>query len=242
MTKEQKQNKGSLYLIPSTIADISADRVLPERIKEVIGQLDLFLAENIKSARRFISSLNIGKEIDQIRFESMDKRTTDDDILNAMQPLFFGTDIGIISEAGCPGIADPGALAVKIAHENNVKVIPIVGPSSVFLALMASGLNGQSFAFHGYLPIPKNLRNKELKNLERTAQKTNQTQIFIETPYRNNQLLNDILKSCHPNTQLCIAKNITANDEWIKTKPVEYWRKNKPDLHKVPVVFLMNVL
>lgn len=236
-----KHNNSKLYLIPNVLVENTIQATIPEQVKEVVSQLDYFLVENIKTARRYISALNIGKIIDDIHFEIIDKRTTEDDLMKSMEPIFFGKEMGIISEAGCPGIADPGSLAVRIAHENSIPVIPLTGPSSIFLGLMASGLNGQSFSFHGYLPIQKNERIKQIKLLEKSAIKTQQTQIFIETPYRNNQLLDDILKHCHPLTQLCIASNLTAAKEKIITKPIEYWQHHKPNLHKLPVVFLLNV-
>lgn len=235
----QSQNKGTLYLIPNLIAEGSLDQSTTPQVKAVVKKLDKFLAENIKSARRFISSLNLGITIEELKFAEMSKRTSEDDLMEALQPLFFGQDMGIISEAGCPGIADPGSLAVKIAHENNNKVVPLVGPSSFVLALMASGLNGQSFAFHGYLPIDKKERQQAIKKLEKNARQLGQTQIFMDTPYRNNQLLQDVLKNCTPSTYLCVAKDITGKKEWIKTMPVAVWKKQKHDFHKVPAVFLI---
>lgn len=237
----QSQNKGTLYLIPNLLADDSIDKSITPQVKEVVKKLDTFLAENIKSARRFISALNLGITIEDLTFSELGKRTSEDELMEALQPLFFGQSMGVISEAGCPGVADPGGLAVKIAHENNNKVVPLVGPSSFLLALMASGLNGQSFAFHGYLPIDKNERQQALRNLEKNARQLKQTQIFMDTPYRNNQLLQDVLKICSPGTYLCVAKDLTGKKEWIKTMPIAIWKKQKHDFHKVPAVFLMGV-
>ncbi len=239
--KFQSQNKGTLYLIPNFIAEDTVGKSITPQVKEVVKKLDTFLAENIKSARRFISALELGITIEELKFAELSKRTTEDDLMEALQPLFFGNDMGIISEAGCPGVADPGALAVKIAHENNNKIVPLVGPSSFLMALMASGLNGQSFAFHGYLPIDKKERQQVIRNLERNARQLGQTQIFMDTPYRNNQLLQDVLKNCSPSTYLCVAKDITGKQEWIKTMPVSIWRKQKHDFHKIPAVFLIGI-
>jgi 16S rRNA (cytidine1402-2'-O)-methyltransferase len=204
---------------------------------EVVQHLNTFFVEDIRTARRFISSLKLGKVIDELTFYELNKDTPQEQTLAQLKKL--NADAGIISEAGCPGIADPGAVAVGFAHQLGYQVKPLVGPSSILLALMSSGFNGQSFTFHGYLPIDKAAKIKVLKNLEQTAKTKNQTQIFMETPYRNNQLLEDALQNLHPETSLCIAANITAEDELIKTLPVREWKKQKPDLHKKPTIFLL---
>lgn len=227
----------TIFLIPTVLAPDTQESVLSPQIKEVIEQLNTFFVEDIRSARRFISSLKIGKVIDEITFFELNKNTPKEQTLKELKSL--KTDAGIISEAGCPGVADPGAVAVGIAHQLHYKVVPLVGPSSILMALMASGFNGQSFVFHGYLPIDKPQKIKALKGLEQEAKKKIQTQIFMETPYRNNQMFEDILQNLSSETLLCVAANITAEDEMIKTMPVREWKKNKPDLHKKPTIFLI---
>jgi len=227
----------SLYLIPTILAEETAEKVLNPQIRDVIRNLDVFFVENIRTARRFISSLKLGKVIDNITFIELHKDTPESETMNSLRSL--SVDAGIISEAGCPGVADPGAVAVHFAHQIGIRVIPLVGPSSILLALMASGMSGQSFAFQGYLPIEKTERKKALQSLEREARQRQQTQLFMETPFRNNQLLDAVLETCMPDTLLCIASNVTAADEFIKTLPVKNWKKVKPDLHKKPTIFLI---
>lgn len=227
----------TLFLIPTILAPDTQEIVLPPQIKSVVSQLNVFFVEELRTARRFISSLKLNKVIDDITFYELNKDTPHDQTLSQLKKL--KTNAGIISEAGCPGIADPGAVAVGFAHQLGHKVVPLVGPSSILMALMASGFNGQSFTFHGYLPIDKPLKIKSLQNLEQIAKKKNQTQIFMETPFRNNQLLEDILQSLNPETLLCIACNVTDEDEFIKTLPIKEWRKSIPDLHKKPTIFLL---
>ena len=234
-----KQKKGKLYLIPTPLAENSNEKLTTPQLQEVIRNLDHFLVENVRTARRFISSLKLGVVIEKLRFEILDKNTKPDALALLCQPLLSGVDIGVMSEAGCPGIADPGNLAVAYAHDNRIEVIPLIGPSSIFMALMASGFNGQSFTFHGYLPIEKHQRTNAIKFLERDARQKNQTQIFMETPYRNNQLLEAIMKVCDPHSLLCIAKNVSGAKEMIKTKSIKDWKKSKIDLHKAPTIFLL---
>ncbi|MFN3848798.1 MAG: SAM-dependent methyltransferase [Spirosomataceae bacterium] len=226
-----------LFLIPTILAPETQESVLSPQIKEVIANTNVFFVEEIRTARRFISSLKIGKVIDEITFFELTKDTPQTETYEQLRNL--KTDAGIISEAGCPGIADPGSVAVGIAHQLGIQVVPLVGPSSILMALMASGMNGQSFVFHGYLPIDKSQKVKALKQIEQDAKRKNQSQIFMETPYRNNQLLEDIIQNLHPETLLCIASNVTANDEFIKTLPIHQWKKHKPDLHKKPTIFVM---
>lgn len=230
--------KGKLYLIPNVLAENTTDVISPQ-VKEVISQTQYFLVENVRTARRYISSLRLGLTIEDLNFEILDKKTKPVELEKIMQPIFEGKDLGVISEAGCPGIADPGAIAVAYAHKNNIQVVPLTGPSSMFLALMGSGFNGQAFAFHGYLPIQKKERVQAIKNLEAESLNNRKTQIFMETPFRNNHLLEDLLANLRPDTLLCIAKNLTGSDEMIKTKTVAEWRKNKLDIHKIPVVFVL---
>jgi 16S rRNA (cytidine1402-2'-O)-methyltransferase len=227
----------TLFLIPTILAPDTQETVLPPQIKEVVSELNVFFVEELRTARRFISSLKLNKVIDDITFYELNKDTLPDQTLAQLKKL--KTDAGIISEAGCPGIADPGAVAVGFAHQLGHKVVPLVGPSSILMALMASGFNGQSFTFNGYLPIDKQLRIKALQALEQIAKKKQQTQIFMETPFRNNQLLEDVLQNLNPETLLCIACNVTAHDEFIKTLRIKDWQKSKPDLHKKPTIFLL---
>ena len=227
----------TLFLIPTILALDTQETVLPPQIKAVVSELNVFFVEELRTARRFISSLKLNKVIDDITFYELNKDTPHDQTLTQLKKL--KADAGIISEAGCPGVADPGAVAVGFAHQLGHKVVPLVGPSSILMALMASGFNGQSFTFNGYLPIDKQLRIKSLKDLEQIAKKKQQTQIFMETPFRNNQLLEDVLQNLNSETLLCIACNITAEDEFIKTMRVKDWQKTKPDLHKKPTIFLL---
>ena len=233
------KDQGKLYLIPNVLAENTAQQVISPQVKEVIKNTTYFLVEDLRTARRYISSLKLGITIEDLKMEILDKKTKEHQIKDLMRPISQGKDIGVISEAGCPGIADPGALAVAFAHQKGIQVIPLAGPSSMFLALMASGFNGQSFAFVGYIPIDKKARVEAIKELERDSIKHHRTQIFMETPFRNNHLLEDLKSSLHPNTRLCIAKNLTAKDEWIQSKTIAEWKKRKVDLHKVPTVFLL---
>lgn len=228
-----------LYLIPVTMGDTPIDKVLPKYNTEIINSLSYFIVENIRSARRFLKKCNPTIDINALTFYELNKRTLSKDIASFLNPIKLGESIGVISEAGCPAIADPGADVVAIAQKNNYKVVPLVGPSSILMSLMASGFNGQSFAFHGYLPIEENERARALKVLEEKLYKEDQTQIFIETPYRNNKMAEDILKHCKPQTKLCIAMNISCDNETIVTKKVGAWKGKLPDMHKQPCVFLI---
>ncbi len=230
---------GTLYLIPTVLAEGTQHEVLPPMITRLIGELDYFAVENLRSARRFIRSVDKEKVIDELEFFLLDKRTNKSALDKLIEEMLMGRDVGILSEAGCPGVADPGALLANAAHEQGIKVVPVVGPSSILLALMASGMNGQSFTFHGYLPIPDKERIQAIKAVEREVTGKNQTQIFMETPYRNDKMLQDLVKYCQPNTLLCIACNITAEDEYIETMPIQDWKKMKVDLHKKPVIFVL---
>ncbi len=231
--------KGKLFLIPNVLAENTAQSVISPQVKEVIAHTKIFLVENLRTARRYISSLKLGVNLEEIHMEILDKDTPPETMSRLMQPLMNGADIGIISEAGCPGIADPGAVAVAFAHHKGIQVVPLSGPSSMFLALMGSGFSGQSFAFHGYLPIDKKDRSAAIKKLEAESLREKRAQIFMETPFRNNQLLEDLLATLNPNTKLCIAKNITGSDEMILTKTANEWKKLPLDLHKIPTVFIL---
>ncbi len=233
--------KGQVYLIPSFLSETNSKENFPQVNNEVIYSLDIFIVENLRTARRFLRKIGYNKDFDEVKFFELNKHTERIEINSFLKPLLNGNNIGLISEAGTPCVADPGSEIVKLAHELNVDIVPLVGPSSIILALMASGFNGQSFVFHGYLPIDKKHRINKIRELENNAYKLQQTQIFIEAPYRNNQLFQAIIENCSNETLVCIAVDITnTKTEFIKTKNVNEWRKNKlPDLHKKPVVFLL---
>ncbi|MGD1843099.1 MAG: SAM-dependent methyltransferase [Thermonemataceae bacterium] len=236
---DKKPYIGKVYLIPTLLAPNTHDKVLTVQVEEMIQQIKYFFVENVRTARRFISSLKLGIVIENLHFIELHKKTTIADIQKEAQIVFKGQDVGILSEAGCPAIADPGHLLVAWAHKRDVQVIPLIGASSILLALMASGFNGQQFVFHGYLPIKANERTKALQQIEKEAYKKKQTQIFMETPFRNNQLFNSLLKTCSASTKLCIASNLTSQQEFIKTRTINDWKKQLPDLHKQPTLFLL---
>ncbi len=231
---------GKLYLIPTTLGDNAPLEVLPISIKRAIENIDYYIVENEKSARHFIKKISSGKSQPSLKLEVLNKYTEPEIIPTFLNPCLEGHAVGIISEAGCPGIADPGADVVKIAHQKGIQVIPLVGPSSIFLALMSSGLNGQSFAFNGYLPIDASDRKSALKKMEKISRDLNQTQICIETPYRNDKLFAEILKTLSPNTLVCIACDITLATEYIATKSVAEWKRETVDLHKRPCIFIVH--
>ncbi|GAB4339195.1 MAG: SAM-dependent methyltransferase [Flammeovirgaceae bacterium] len=228
----------NIYLIPNFLAE-NTPSYIPEIVKDTIKKLKYFFVEDERNARRYISSLKLGLTISDMFFFRLDKDTTPEMVRNTFQQIPQNAEIGILSDAGCPGIADPCAVAVGVAHQSGYKVIPLPGPSSILLALMASGLNGQKFAFQGYLPIEKNERIKAIRQLEIESSKKQQTQIFIETPYRNQSLLHDLVSNCMPQTLLCIATLITSPSEFLVTKPVNEWKKALPDIQKKETVFLM---
>jgi len=233
-------NKDSaLYLIPVTLGDTSIEKVLPPYNKEVILNIRHFIVEDVRSARRFLKKVEREIDIDSLTFYTLNKHTSPEELSGYLQPLINGKSMGVISEAGCPAIADPGADVVAIAQRKGLKVVPLVGPSSILLAVMGSGFNGQSFAFHGYLPIESGERAKKLKMLEQRAYNEKQTQLFIETPYRNHKMVEDILMHCRPQTKLCIAANLTCEGEYIKTMTVKDWKNRVPDLSKLPCIFLL---
>lgn len=236
----QPSANGTLYLIPTTLGDNNPLEVLPLSVKKIVEKVDFYIVENEKSARAFIKSISPGKSQPKLKISLLNKFTDPLEIPDLIDPCLEGFDIGILSEAGCPGIADPGAEVVKFAHEKNIKVVPLVGPSSILLAMMASGLNGQSFAFNGYLPIDKDKRKKEIKRLEKLSLEANQTQLFIETPYRNDGFLNDLIGNLSKQTKICVACDLTLPTEFIKTKTAEEWKKTKVDLHKRPTLFLFH--
>ena len=231
--------QGKLYLIPTVLAE-NATHTIPAYIKEIIIDTDLYIVENLKTARRFIKSVYKEKNIDECTFVELDKHSNykfDDSFLSE---IFNGKNIGLMSEAGVPCIADPGNKVVQTAHEMEIKIVPLVGPSSILLALMASGFNGQQFSFNGYLPIDSSERKSKVLQMESFAKKGN-TQIFMDTPYRNQKLFEEILLWCKFDSMLCIACNITAKDEFIKTLPLAEWKKRKPDLNKKPAIFVLGI-
>ena len=230
---------GKVYLIPSTLGDMPPLEVLPISIKQTIERLDHYVVENEKTARHFIKKISPRKSQPSLKLFVLNKFTEPEEIPTFLNPCLEGYDVGILSEAGCPGIADPGAAVVKIAHTKNIQVIPLVGPSSILLALMASGMNGQNFAFNGYLPIDSSDRKKYIKNLERRSKDENQSQVFIETPYRNNKMLEELIKTLAPSTRICVAADITLTTEYIKTKTAINWKKENVDLHKRPTIFVL---
>ena len=232
--------KGKLYLIPTTLGNETEEQTLPPTILNSIKNIDIFIVENIRTSRRFIKRMYKEKDIDNTLFYSYGKHDKIDLQEEFLPHIYNGKDVGIISEAGLPCVADPGNKIVDFAHKFQVDVVPLVGPSSIFLALMASGFNGQNFAFNGYLPIDKSERSRKIKDLEILSRKSNQTQIFMETPYRNLQLFESILKVCSKSTKLCVASNITLDSENIKTKTIEEWKSsNPPNIHKSPTIFLI---
>jgi 16S rRNA (cytidine1402-2'-O)-methyltransferase len=231
--------KGKLYLIPTPLGE-NAVHTIPPYVIEILHELDFFIAERAKTARHFIKSTQPKKAFDQLTFYELNKRTDEQELHTFLNDAENGNDIGLLSEAGCPGVADPGAQIVELAHQKNIEVIPLVGPSSILLALMASGMNGQSFCFHGYLSPKKPELARDLKRQESLSSKFRQTQIFIETPYRNNGLIEEALKVLNPNTYFCIAVDLTTDNQFIKTLKIKDWRKTKiPDFHKKPAIFLI---
>lgn len=233
-----KQIKGVLYLIPIPIAE-NANSTIPDQVKSAIKNIRYFLAENPKTARRFLKSIDQDLKIERLHIESLDKRTQITELTNLMSPLISGENMGVISESGNPCIADPGSIAVNFAHSNAIKVIPLTGPSSILLALVASGLNGQNFTFNGYLPVQDSDLKKKLKSMEKLVWNFNQTQIFMETPYRNNKMLKVLIATLNTEIKLCVASDITGQNQLVKTLQVNKWISNLPDIQKQPTIFLI---
>lgn len=231
---------GKLYLIPTTLGDNEPLEVLPLSVKKYIEELDFFIVENEKSARRFIKRISPKKSQESLQIFLLDKYTKDYESRTYLDACFKGISIGLLSEAGVPAVADPGASIVKLAHQLKIQVVPLVGPSSIIMAMMASGMNGQNFAFNGYLPIEKSERKSAIKQLEKKSKDYNQSQIFIETPYRNVKMFDSLLKVLLPTTQLCIGVDISLNTEQIKTMSVKEWQSQKIDLHKRPAIFILH--
>lgn len=229
----------ALYLIPVTLGDTPIKSVLPEYNSEVIAGIRHFIVEDVRSARRFLRKVDPQFDIDASQFYELNKHTAPEVVAGYLKPLQSGMPMGVISEAGCPAVADPGADVVAIAQRKGLKVVPLVGPSSIILSVMASGFNGQSFAFNGYLPIKPDERAKKLRRLEQRIYNEDQTQLFIETPYRNGKMIEDIIGTCRPQTKLCIAANLTCEDEYVHTRTVKEWKGKVPDLSKIPCIFLL---
>ena len=232
-------NKGNLYLIPTPLGETGFDAGLPAVNNQILKLIDTFIIEELRTARRFLRKAGYTKDFESVTFHILNEHTPDHEALGMLENCDAGKLTGLLSEAGLPCIADPGNIIVRLAHRKGIRVVPLTGPSSIMLALMASGLNGQNFAFHGYLPVKPDERNKALRELELAASRGNQTQIFIETPYRNLAMLESIVKTCHPSLMLCIAVDLTLETEWIRSMPIVEWKRQKPDLHKRPAVFLL---
>ena len=233
-------SKGKLYLIPTTLGENAPLEVLPISVKKVIELVDNYIVENEKTARHFIKKISSGKSQPSLIINVLNKFTNESELPSFLDACEQGKPVGLLSEAGCPGIADPGSEIVKIAHKKNIQVVPLVGPSSILLAMMASGMNGQNFSFNGYLPIDNSELRKSLKNLERESFNKNSSQIFIETPYRNNKMLEEICNVLSPDTNVCVASDITLPSEYIKTQTVKKWKHTKVDLHKRPTIFIIH--
>ncbi len=232
--------KGKLYLIPTTLGETEPLEVMPYSVRKMIEQIDHYIVENEKSARRFIKKITPKKSQPDLQIMLLDKYADELETRTYLNACDQGIDVGLLSEAGVPAVADPGATIVKLAHEKGVQVVPLVGPSSILMALMASGMNGQNFAFNGYLPIDKMDRKKAIKELERLSKERDQSQIFIETPYRNEKMFSDLKAVLTPGTQLCIAIDISLPEEYIRTYTIKEWKQQQPDLHKRPAIFIIH--
>lgn len=230
---------GKLYLIPTTLGETEPLEVMPISVKKVVEQIDYYVVENEKSARKFIKSICPKKQQPSLKIMLLDKFAQESETKKYLDICAQGINVGLLSEAGVPAIADPGAQIVKLAHQKNIQVVPLVGPSSVLLAMMSSGFNGQNFAFNGYLPIDNSAKRSAIKELEKLSKDKNQSQIFIETPFRNQKMFSELIATLAPNTQLCIATDITLNTEFIKTLSVKDWKNQQPDLHKRPTIFII---
>lgn len=229
----------NLYLIPTTLGETSVEKVLPADLMKVVSTLQYFVVEHTRTARRHLIKMVPEIVIDNLDFKELNEHSKPFELEALLEPIRLGFDVGVLSEAGCPGIADPGADLVKLAHQKGIKVVPLVGPSSILLSLMASGFNGQNFAFIGYLPVKPPERAKAIRDIERNSARDKQTQIFIEAPYRNAKLLEDLLSVCSEQTSLCIAVDLTLESEFVVTKTIAAWKKTVPDINKRPAIFLL---
>ena len=239
MTEARTTAAGKLFLLPVTLGESRLEAVIPQEVQQRVRTLEYFVAENPKSARAYLKRIGMPRALQELHIAALNEHTPEAAVAELAAPLLAGRDVGVMSEAGCPGVADPGAKLVRYAHQHAVQVVPLVGPSSILLALMASGLNGQSFAFHGYLPVADGERERVLRELEKQSRRLNQTQLFIETPYRNQKLLHSILGSCASSTLLCLAVDITLAGEDIRTKTIAAWKRNPPELERRPALFLL---
>ncbi len=230
---------GKLYLVPAPISEADIAWVLPAAVQQCVAEISHFIVEHPKTARQFLKQLHCKCPLQELNMQTLNEHTQAKDLLSLLDPILAGHDVGLLSEAGCPAVADPGAGLVRLAHQKNIPVVPLVGPSSILLALMASGLNGQQFAFHGYLPVENTARASKIRELEKISINLKQTQIFIETPYRNQKLLEQIIKVCNDSTDLCIATDLTFDREMIATKSIKEWRHSLPDINKIPSIFLL---
>jgi 16S rRNA (cytidine1402-2'-O)-methyltransferase len=233
--------KGDLYLVPATLGNKETKHTIPAGISEIVASVQVFIVENLRSARRFLKLLDPSIDIDRLTFYELNEHTPPEVIPSFLEPCTNGSDTAVISEAGVPAVADPGSSVVRLAHERGIRVVPLTGPSSILLALMASGLNGQQFTFHGYLPVKRKERIRMIREVEEISRKTGATQLFMEAPYRNDGLLEDLMATCNRSTLLCIAADITLESEMIRTHPIGQWKRNPPTLHKRPVIFLLGV-
>ena len=230
---------GILYLIPVPLGQGDISLVVPQRVKQIVATLDTFIVENSKTARQHLAALGLSTQLQHVQLEVLDEHSRPEDLKTLLKPLLVGKNVGLMSEAGCPAVADPGADLIMLAHTNGIRVVPLAGPSAILLALMASGLNGQRFVFHGYLPVTETERVKKIAELEKNSKALDQTQIFIEAPYRNRKLLQSLLETCRETTLLCIATDITLESESIATKSISEWKNGPPDINKRPTVFLL---
>ena len=231
---------GTLYLIPAPLGDSALDAILPLEVRSIAARLDTFVVEHAKTARAFLKQIETQTPLQQLNLMVLDEHTPESELPALLEPLRAGKDVGLLSEAGCPAVADPGSNLVRLAHQQGIRVVPLVGPSSILLGLMASGLSGQRFTFHGYLPVDKAERKHQLQALEQAARSHDETQIFIETPYRNRQMLEAIIECCGSDTALCVATDVTLDSEMILTKSVAEWKKQLPEIDKRPTVFLLH--
>lgn len=239
MTDSRIAQTGKLFLVPVTLGASKLAAVIPQEVQQCVRKLEYFIAENPKSARAYLKQVGVARPLQELHIATLNEHTPEETIAGLLAPLLAGHDVGVMSEAGCPGIADPGAKLVRHAHERAIRVVPLVGPSSILLALIASGLNGQSFVFHGYLPVAAVERERALRELEKQSRRLQQTQIFIETPYRNQKLLQSILGACAGATLLCVAADITLGAEDIRTKTIAAWKKDLPQLDRRQALFLL---
>ena len=231
--------KGVLYLVPNTLGNPDTTQTIPKAIPGIVKSTNVFIVENLRNARRYLKNLDRSIDIDQLVFHELNEHTAEEEVPDYLAEVMDGSNAAVITEAGVPGVADPGALVVRLAHELGIRVIPLTGPSSILLALMASGLNGQSFSFLGYLPIKRPERIRRIREIEQDVKRKGNTQVFIEAPYRNDAMLSDILDTCEHSTLLCIAADITLDTEFIRTRSISAWKNQKPSLHKRPVIFLL---